>query len=193
MLRISCRVTRMVAGIRKWGSGSVAVLTIIKQHFGIVTCATSREPSRHASPPPGAHFRSSSSRGPGAPARPPSSAGSFPRPTASCSRIPTSSGGCARIPTDSSTSDVDFLFPWTSRLWMVEVKAARTVQSGDAASLHALAARRPAVRTERFIVHRAARQAMSTRVVAPGVRAASIEEFVALLSADGDGTLMPAG
>ena len=39
----------------------------------------------------------------------------------------------------------------------------------------------------------AARQAMSTRVVAPGVRAASIEEFVALLSADGDGTLMPAG
>jgi len=78
--------------------------------------------------------------------------------------------------------EVDFLFPWQSRLWMVEVKAGRTVQSGDAASLVSLGSRRPAARTERLIVHRAARHAMSTRVVAPGVTAATIEELVARLN-----------
>ena len=78
--------------------------------------------------------------------------------------------------------EVDFLFPWQSRLWMVEVKAGRTVQSGDAASLVSLGSRRPSARTERLIVHRAARHAMSTRVVAPGVTAASIEELVARLN-----------
>jgi hypothetical protein len=78
--------------------------------------------------------------------------------------------------------EVDFLFPWQSRLWMVEVKAGRTVQSGDAASLVSLGSRRPSARTERLIVHRAARHAMSTRVVAPGVTAATIEELVARLN-----------
>jgi hypothetical protein len=78
--------------------------------------------------------------------------------------------------------EVDFLFPWQSRLWMVEVKAGRTVQSGDAASLVSLGSRRPSARTERLVVHRAARHAMSTRVVAPGVTAATIEELVARLN-----------
>ena len=78
--------------------------------------------------------------------------------------------------------EVDFLFPWQSRLWMVEVKAGRTVRSGDAAALGSLGSRRPAARTERLIVHRAARHAMSTRVVAPGVTAATIEELVARLN-----------
>lgn len=79
--------------------------------------------------------------------------------------------------------EVDFLFPWKSHLWMVEVKAARTVQSHDAASLVALASTRPAARTERLIVHRAARHTASTRVVAPGVTAATVEELVGRLNA----------
>jgi hypothetical protein len=79
--------------------------------------------------------------------------------------------------------EVDFLFPRRSKLWMIEVKASRTVTSTDAASLVSLVSRRPAAHTERMVVHRAARTSMTTRVVAPGVTSATIEELVAHLNA----------
>ena len=82
---------------------------------------------------------------------------------------------------DRAGLEMDFLFPWKSRTWMVEVKAARTVQSSDAVPLAALAPRRATGRTERLVVHRSAHHAAGTGVVAPGVTAVTIEGLVARL------------
>ena len=63
-------------------------------------------------------------------------------------------------------------------LLMVEVKAGRTVRSTDAAPLVALATASMRTAVERVIVHRSGRTHAVTRVVAPGVRSATIEELV---------------
>ena len=78
--------------------------------------------------------------------------------------------------------EVDLLIPSGDTLLMVEVKAGRTIRSADAAPLTAL--RPPASqgsgerRVTRMVVHRAGRSPAVTRVVAPGVEALTVEEFV---------------
>ena len=74
--------------------------------------------------------------------------------------------------------EVDFLIPNGDTLLMVEVKAGRTVRSTDAAPLVALATASMRTAVERVIVHRSGRTHAVTRVVAPGVRSATIEELV---------------
>ena len=79
---------------------------------------------------------------------------------------------------DRQRLEVDFLAPHGGRLWLIEVKASRTVHARDAAPLLALGRGLPPSRVERVVVHRAPKVPSVTRVVAPGVRSLSIEALV---------------
>jgi hypothetical protein len=84
---------------------------------------------------------------------------------------------------DQQGLEVDFLFPHGGGLWMVECKAARTVQPGMArpmTSLRGAMGARTGVRLS--VVHRASPNQPSTHALAPGIEALTIEEFVQQLA-----------
>jgi hypothetical protein len=74
--------------------------------------------------------------------------------------------------------EVDFVVPLRGRLWMLEVKAARTVRPSDAKALTSIGPRAKSSRVERWVVHRAARTPTVTSALAPGVGALTIEQLV---------------
>ena len=74
--------------------------------------------------------------------------------------------------------EVDFLMPHHGTLWMLEVKAGRTVRSSDAGALASIGPVGTSARVERWVVHRAARTPAVTSVVAPGVGAMTIAQLV---------------
>ena len=74
--------------------------------------------------------------------------------------------------------EVDFLVPHAGKLWMVEVKAGRTVRTSDAAALMAIGPRNASARVERAVVYRAPRTPDVTKVLAPGVNAMTVEQLV---------------
>lgn len=84
---------------------------------------------------------------------------------------------------DQQGLEVDFLLPRRDRkLWMIECKAAKTVQPAMARPLLSLgrAMSRPAGRL--MVVHRASATAPATRVLAPGVEALDIRGLVNALA-----------
>ena len=84
---------------------------------------------------------------------------------------------------DQQGLEVDFLFPHAGGVWMVECKASRTVQPGMArpmASLRQAMGNRPPVRLS--VVHRASPSQPPTQVLAPGIDALPLEEFVRQLT-----------
>lgn len=78
--------------------------------------------------------------------------------------------------------EVDFLVPHLGKLWMLEVKAGRTVHFSDAVSLASIGPVGTSVRVERWVVHRASRTPAPTSVVAPGVGAMTIAQLVARIN-----------
>ena len=77
--------------------------------------------------------------------------------------------------------EVDFIVPHRGRLWLLEVKAARTVRPADAAAIRSLEGRLKSLRAELWVVHRADRTGAATQVLAPGVGALTIAELVSRL------------
>ena len=88
---------------------------------------------------------------------------------------------------DQQGLEVDFLFPDShGKLWMVECKASRTVLPAMARSLGSLRrsmGQRSPGRTT--VVHRASPSAPPTRVLAPGIEALDVEDFVSALAGSG--------
>jgi predicted AAA+ superfamily ATPase len=88
---------------------------------------------------------------------------------------------------DQQGLEVDFLFPdGHGKLWMTECKASRTVLPAMAkpmASLRRSMADRAPVRAT--VVHRASSGAPPTRVLAPGIEALDVGEFVSALAVVG--------
>ena len=85
---------------------------------------------------------------------------------------------------DQQGLEVDFLFPDShGKLWMVECKASRTVLPAMAKSLASLrrsmGERAPGRAT---VVHRASPGAPPTRVLAPGIEALDVADFVTALA-----------
>lgn len=80
---------------------------------------------------------------------------------------------------DEQGLEVDFLFPsGKGTLWMVECKAAKTVQPAMARPVKSLRdSMRDASAVRAVIVHRPARTAPPTRALAPGVQAFDIKQF----------------
>ena len=79
-----------------------------------------------------------------------------------------------------NSAEVDFLFPAPAgALWMVECKAAKTVlppMAGPMMSLRRPIGNRSSVRMA--VVHRPSQGAPQTRVLAPGVEALTLPDFV---------------
>jgi hypothetical protein len=80
---------------------------------------------------------------------------------------------------DYQGAEVDFLFPHSGKLWMVECKASRTVVPAMARPMASLrqAMRDPAA-VRLSVVHRASSDPAPTRALAPGVEALPVEDFV---------------
>ncbi|HEX3744951.1 MAG TPA: ATP-binding protein [Bryobacteraceae bacterium] len=79
--------------------------------------------------------------------------------------------------------EVDFMFPFAGGIWMVECKASRTVKPSMArpmASLRESMGNRPPRRLS--VVHRSSPGQPATRVLAPGIDALPLEDFVQQLS-----------
>lgn len=84
---------------------------------------------------------------------------------------------------DQQGLEVDFLFPYGTGVWMVECKASRTVQPAMARSMIALRqamGSRPPLRVS--VVHRASASEPPTHVLAPGIDALPVEDFVRQLA-----------
>lgn len=86
---------------------------------------------------------------------------------------------------DQQGLEVDFLFPaGEGRLWMVECKAAKTVQPAMVRPLEslrdAMGSRMP---VRAAVVHQAAKSGPTIRAVAPGVEALDVHDFVHALGA----------
>jgi hypothetical protein len=80
---------------------------------------------------------------------------------------------------DQQGLEVDFLVPRRHReLWMIECKAAKTVQPAAAGPLLSLAGAMSRSAGRLTLVHRASATAPSTHALAPGVEALDIREFV---------------
>jgi predicted AAA+ superfamily ATPase len=80
---------------------------------------------------------------------------------------------------DQQGLEVDFLFPHSGGLWMVECKASRTVKPDMArpmASLLQAMGTRAGSRLS--VVHRASPSQTGTHALAPGIEALTVEEFV---------------
>jgi uncharacterized protein len=79
---------------------------------------------------------------------------------------------------DQQGLEVDFLFPHSGGLWMVECKASRTAQPAMAkpmATLREAMGNRAPGRLS--VVHRASSSAPATRALAPGIQALTVEDF----------------
>ena len=85
---------------------------------------------------------------------------------------------------DQQGLEVDFLFPHSGGVWMVECKASRTPQPGMARPMEALRKSMGDRAPSRLsVVHRAASNGPQTRVLAPGIDALPLEDFVEALNA----------
>jgi predicted AAA+ superfamily ATPase len=85
---------------------------------------------------------------------------------------------------DQQGLEVDFLFPHSGGLWMVECKASRTPQPAMARQMEALRkSMGDRVPGRLTVVHRAAASGPRTRVLAPGIEALPLEDFVEALNA----------
>ena len=80
---------------------------------------------------------------------------------------------------DQQGLEVDFLFPHSGGVWMVECKASRTVQPNMARPLaslrEAMGSRTPG---RLSVIHRPSSSQLLTTALAPGIEALPIEEFV---------------
>jgi predicted AAA+ superfamily ATPase len=89
---------------------------------------------------------------------------------------------------DQQGLEVDFLVPGRDReLWMIECKAAKTVQPASAGPLLSLGRAMSPSAERLMVVHRASASAPSTHALAPGVEALDIRGFVDALAKEGFG------
>ncbi len=86
---------------------------------------------------------------------------------------------------DQQGLEVDFLVPRRKgELWVIECKAAKTVQPRMAAPLLALRSSMSRPAGKLLLVHRPVREAPPTRALAPGVEAMDVTTFAAALDAE---------
>jgi predicted AAA+ superfamily ATPase len=87
---------------------------------------------------------------------------------------------------DQQGLEVDFLFPHSGGVWMVECKASRTPQPAMAKPMEALRKSMGDRAPGRLaVVHRAASSGMPTRALAPGIEALPLADFVQALGRRG--------